>query len=126
MPSALASIKMSYVSVTALCTISIFSVYVKYYLPFQNGFMEMLSSMAAQNSLSGLPGGLCYEYTGFKLLDKFLTASNVFFWPVFQPQEEAPALPFYGITFASSMVPMWLVVVFETHRRRRGFWAFIE
>lgn len=74
--------------------------------------------MMAQDSLPGLPGHLCSEYTGFKFLDKFLTASNVYFWPIFQKQQEAPILWLYGMEFAGAMLPLWHMIVFEIHRRK--------
>lgn len=113
-------------SATALVTISAFAVYIKYYSSFQNGFIEILSSMMAQDSLPGLPGHLCSEYTGIKPLDKFLAASNIYLWPIFQKQQEALILSFYGMAFAGAMVPLWQVIVAELHRRKRGFGVFME
>lgn len=108
----------------ALISLSLFAAYAKYYQSFRNGFIGLLSDMADTKSLSGLPGGLHCEYTGFIPLDRFIAACNVFFWPVFQG--EVLNLSLYGVAFASAMVPMWLVIVIETQRGRRPVAALME
>ncbi|KAB8227331.1 uncharacterized protein BDW43DRAFT_316918 [Aspergillus alliaceus] len=107
----------------ALASVSLFAAYAKYYQSFQNGFIDLLSSMADRKSLSGLPGGLQEDYTGIRPLDQFMTACNVFFWPVFQGG--SPTLSLYGVAFASAMVPMWLLIVVETHQRRHPLAALV-
>lgn len=115
---------MSRITKATLISLSIFAAYAKYYQSFQIGFIGLLSTMADTRSLSGLPGQLYQNYTGLSSLDQFLTACNVFFWPVFQGGMSS--LPLYGLAFASAMVPMWLVIVVETHRRKCPFAALIE
>ncbi|OKP12950.1 hypothetical protein PENSUB_1393 [Penicillium subrubescens] len=115
---------MSRTRTATLVSLSLFAAYAKYYQSFRNGFIGLLSDMADTKSLSGLPDGLHCEYTGFTPLDQFLTACNVFFWPVFQG--EVPNLSLYGVAFASAVIPMWLVIVVETHRGRRPVAALME
>ena len=115
---------MSRTITATLISFSLFAAYAKYYQSFQIGFIDLLSDMADTKSLPGLPGGLCCEYTGIAQLDQFLTACNVFFWPVFQG--EMRTLSLYGVAFASAMVPMWLVIIVETQLRRSPFPATIE
>ena len=104
--------------------LSMLAAYTKYYQSFQNGFLDLLSDMKNSKSLPGLPGQLCFMYTGINPLDRFLTACNVFFWPIFQAR--VPELPLYGISFSSAMLPMWLIIVVETHRAEHAFTALVK
>jgi hypothetical protein len=88
------------------------ALYTKYYLSFQNGFIDLLSTMGSQGSLAGIQGGLRSHYTGLGPLDGFLKACNVFFWPIFHGT--SPALSLYAIAFAGSMIPMWLILLMHT------------
>nr|E3UBL5.1 RecName: Full=Terpene cyclase paxA; AltName: Full=Paxilline synthesis protein A; Flags: Precursor [Penicillium paxilli]ADO29933.1 PaxA [Penicillium paxilli] len=115
---------MTSITTSVLVLHSLLAANFKYYQSFQNGFIDMLSAMADSNSVSGLPGQLCREYTGIRPLDTFLTSCTVFFWPTFQG--EIPGLSLYGIAFASAMIPMWLIIVIDVHRRRQPFGALVE
>lgn len=107
-----------------LLSLSMLAAYTKYYQSFQNGFIDFLTDMKKSESLPELPGQLSCIYTGINPLDQFLAACSVFFWPIFQPK--GPELPPYGLAFASAMVPMWLMIVVETHRTESPFVAMIK
>ena len=104
--------------------LSMLAAYTMYYQSFQNGFFDLLSDMKNSKSLPGLPGQLCFIYTGIDPLDQFLTACNVFFWPVFQAR--VPELPLYGIAFSSAMLPMWLIIVVQTHQTGHALIALVK
>lgn len=103
---------MSRVVRSILIILASVALYTKYYLSFQNGFIDLLSTMGSQGSLAGLQGGLRSHYTGLDPLDRFLKACNVFFWPIFHGT--SPALSLYAIAFAGSMIPMWLILLMHT------------
>lgn len=107
---------MTLLTTSILVFLSLFAAYAKYYLSFRIGFIDLLSRMADEKSLSGLPGGLNFHYTGLRPIDLFLAACNVFFWPIFQGEALAPSL--YALAFAGAIIPMWLVIVVESQRKR--------
>jgi hypothetical protein len=108
----------------ALLSFSILALYTKYYLSFRNGFIDLLSDMAARNSLTGLEGGLRTYYTGLPFLDQFLAACVIFCWPIFHPT--MPSLPLYALAFAGSVLPMWAIIILQKCRRKCFRRAMIE
>jgi hypothetical protein len=108
----------------ALLSFSILALYTKYYLSFRNGFIDLLSDMAARNSLTGLEGGLRTYYTGLPFFDQFLAACVIFYWPIFHPT--MPSLALYALAFAGSVLPMWAIIILQKCRRKCFRRAMIE
>nr|WGJ63580.1 terpene cyclase [Aspergillus striatus] len=94
--------------------LALLAVYAKYYLSLQNGFIPLLSSLKAKNSLPGDEGLLRTHYTGCRRLDDFLAACTLFFWPVLSGN--SVPLSLYALAFAGGMVPTW--VILSTHAWR--------
>ena len=96
-------------------SLSFLALYTTYICSFKSGFLQLLSEITANESLSGCREcRLRTRYTGLQWLDAFLTATVVFFWPICQGN--MGPLSLYGLSFAGGIVAMWVLAAMRIYR----------